>query len=387
MNAQNRETFQLILRVGLVLATIVIVLGIGGVIGFLIGGFGNDSDTPDYAATLIAMTSQFTPVPPTATATATDTPTSTLEPTATATATATATVTPTPTATATPVPNDWVRFVDDVTIPDGTFLTGGETFTKIWRLQNTGSRTWTVDYDLIFLSGDRMDSVSAVAMPRTVRPGQMVDVAVRLVAPAEPGDYRGNWILRNAFGGIFGVGPEADRPFWVDIEVEDPDDIVYDFAVHYCDGEWTSGAGILPCPGAEGDIEGIVARQDTPVMEGGITMPGPSLAVAPEQVDEGWMRGTFPGFIVASGDHFRASIACMDNSTNCYMQFRLDYRIGSGQVRTLASWLETYEGLARTIDVNLSSLSGKEVTFMLNVSARGNYQGDNGLWIRPRLVR
>jgi hypothetical protein len=285
------------------------------------------------------------------------------------------------------VPNDWVQFVDDVTVPDGTIFVAGETFAKIWRLRNVGSRTWTVDYDLIFLSGDRMAGAATVALPRTVRPGETVDVAVQLVAPDEPGDYKGYWIMRNAYGGVFGAGSEADRPIWVEIEVEDPDDIVYDFAEHYCDGEWSSGAGELSCPGAVGDTGGIVASQDAPLREGGIVVPGPSLAVAPEQVSQGWITGSFPGFIVASGDHFRASVACMNNSRNCLMQFRLEYRIGDGQVKTLATWLEAYEGLARTIDVDLSRLSGKEVTFLLSVSAGESYQGDNGLWIRPRIVR
>jgi len=385
MKALIRSPYLPILRIGLVLAIGMVVLGTGFAFGSLFRGLGSNYEPPDYMATLMANTPQVTPIVPTATGTASDTPTSTQEPTATVTATVAPSATPTATATA--VPRDWVRFVDDVTIPDGTLLAAGEPFTKIWRLRNAGSRAWTVDYDLIFLSGDRMAGAAAVALLKTVRPGETVAIAVTLVAPENPSDYRGYWILRNASGGIFGVGDDANRPFWVEIEVEEADDIVYDFAEHYCDGEWSSDAGVLDCPGAMGDIEGIVALHDGPVMEGGITVAGPSLAVAPEQVGQGWITGSFPGFIVASGDHFRASVACMNNSPNCYMQFRLEYRIGDGQIRSLGSWLEASDGLASRIDIDLSSLRGKDVTFLLSVSAGENWQGDNGLWIRPRLVR
>jgi len=347
----------------------VVVLATGATFGYLLGNRNGNEEVPDFVATLMAMTPQVTPAEPTATATASETPTSTPEPTATATATEIPTATFTPSAVPTPVPPDWVVFVQDMTIPDGTALVGGEPFTKIWRLRNAGSRTWTVDYDLIFLSGDRMSAPATVAMPRAVRPGETVDVAVRLTAPAAPGTYRGNWILRNASGGVFGVGNEANRPFWLEIKVEDPSRIVYDFAAHYCDGIWTSGAGVLPCPGEAGDLEGIVASHSAPVMEGGVSVPGPSLAVAPQQVSGGWISGSFSPFIVGGSDQFRVSIACMNNSPKCNMQFRLSYRIGSGQIQTLASWQEAYEGWSRTINLSLAPLRGKEVTFILSVSA------------------
>ena len=60
-----------------------------------------------------------------------------------------ATATPIP-ATNTPLPPatavsycDWVTFLKDVTVPDGTEFTQGETFTKTWRLKNRGTCTWT----------------------------------------------------------------------------------------------------------------------------------------------------------------------------------------------------------------------------------------------------
>jgi hypothetical protein len=41
-----------------------------------------------------------------------------------------------------------------------------------------------------------------------------------MVAPLEPGTYRSNWKLQNSSGTLFGIGPNGDAPFWVQIIVE-----------------------------------------------------------------------------------------------------------------------------------------------------------------------
>lgn len=137
-----------------------------------------------------------------------------------------ATSTPVP-ATNTPLPTatkvtycDWVTFVKDVTIPDGTKLAAGDTFTKTWRLQNRGTCTWTSDYLLVFSGGDQMGGTTAVRLPGTVYPGQSVDISVTLTAPDKRGRYVGYWMLRNPYGQVFGYGDKADKAFYVDIRVE-----------------------------------------------------------------------------------------------------------------------------------------------------------------------
>jgi hypothetical protein len=161
--------------------------------------------------TIVAMTQNAptqTPVPPTSTP---------LPPTATA---VPATNTPLPTATAVSY-CDWVTFVKDVSIPDGTKFSSGDTFTKTWRLKNRGTCTWTPDYMLVFASGDQMGGTTAVRLPGYVSPGQTVDVSVTLTAPAKRGHYVGYWMLRNPAGTLFGFGDSANKAFYVDINVED----------------------------------------------------------------------------------------------------------------------------------------------------------------------
>src|SRR4030095_1044810 len=128
--------------------------------------------------------------------------------------------TPLPTATAVSY-CDWVTFLKDVTIPDGTEFVQGETFTKTWRLKNRGTCTWTTDYMLVFTSGDSMGGTTAVRLPGNVAPGQTVDVSITLTAPTRNGHFTGYWMLRNPSGLLFGYGDAANKAFYVDINVEE----------------------------------------------------------------------------------------------------------------------------------------------------------------------
>jgi Ig-like domain from next to BRCA1 gene len=111
------------------------------------------------------------------------------------------------TAPSTPVPTgpsgDRAIFVKDVTIPDGTVLAPGAAFTKIWKLQNAGTSTWTSSYSLAFVSGEQMGTITSVPLEQSVPPGQQIDVSVNLVAPVNPGTYQGYWKMKNASGQFF----------------------------------------------------------------------------------------------------------------------------------------------------------------------------------------
>lgn len=108
----------------------------------------------------------------------------------------------------------------DITIPDDTVMEPGESFTKIWRLQNAGSCAWTTNYRIFFFSGDQLGAVNSIALPREVPPGGSIDIAIDMVVPARAGTYQGNWKLRNPDGYGFGIGPSGSAPFWVRIVVK-----------------------------------------------------------------------------------------------------------------------------------------------------------------------
>jgi hypothetical protein len=95
-------------------------------------------------------------------------------------------------------------YVSDITIPDGTAITAGASFTKTWRIKNNGCQTWPTGTVLAFATtGNQMGGPANVSVPQTA-PNGTQDVSVPMVAPATPGDYTGGWKLRTPDGISFG---------------------------------------------------------------------------------------------------------------------------------------------------------------------------------------
>jgi hypothetical protein len=101
------------------------------------------------------------------------------------------------------------------TIPDGTVMDAGETFTKSWTLRNDGICDWTTDYQFVFVEGDRMGGASTQNLSSRIEPGESVTLKVNLTAPDDDGQYRGVWRLRADDDEEFGN-------YWVEIYVGEP---------------------------------------------------------------------------------------------------------------------------------------------------------------------
>jgi hypothetical protein len=322
-------------------------------------------------------------LPPTNTLPPTETPTPTLLPTATQVPPSPTPVPPTPTPT--PVPCNWAQFVADVTVKDGTVFPPNAMFTKTWRLKNIGTCSWTRDYMLSFDSGAQMDGPNSVQIGEVVDPGESVDLSVELVAPVDAGKYRGYWNLRTPRGQEFGIGEDADNAFWVEISVIESDKFVYDFALNYCLAQWSSDAGDLPCPGVQGDEDGFVYLVGNPVIEKGRLENEPALWTVPEQVNDGLILGEYPALRVEQGYKFRTVIGCLNDAKKCDVVFQLNYRLGNQDYQTLYQFRETYDGVFTTVDLDLSSLAGQDVKFILTVLANGSAEGDDAFWLQPRI--
>ncbi len=131
-----------------------------------------------------------------------------------------------PTGPETPVPPpagcvDLMRYIADITYDDQNMtkppvLSPGQPFQKIWRLQNVGTCTWTTSYYMGYVAGNTPQSSMGgqnTFLPTSVPPGGLVDVAVNLVAPLQPGTYQGFWELMNPQA--VGIGDRV----WVGITV------------------------------------------------------------------------------------------------------------------------------------------------------------------------
>ena len=137
-----------------------------------------------------------------------------------ATATTTAEVSPTAAATRPPNAPDCTNsasFVADVTIPDNTEIVGGATFTKTWRIMNTGTCIWASDYTLTHYSDQIMNAPALVPLPLTY-PGQTADISVELTAPNSIGTHRANFVISNPAGLIMKVND--DSRLWLIINVK-----------------------------------------------------------------------------------------------------------------------------------------------------------------------
>src|SRR5687767_4625023 len=85
------------------------------------------------------------------------------------------------------------------------------------RSRKLGTCAWTTSYQLVFSSGEQMSAPSSAAFPQNVPVCQMVDISVDMKAPSTAGSYRGYWMFKNANGALFGIGAQANKPWWVDI--------------------------------------------------------------------------------------------------------------------------------------------------------------------------
>ena len=322
--------------------------------------------------------------------------------------TATPSKTPAPiTATVPPSTCDKVQFVADVNVPDGTVMQPGAQFTKTWRLKNIGTCKWTTSYQLVFFSGEKMGAASSANFTKEVAVGGTVEISMNMVAPTASGSYRGYWMFKNANGALFGLGAQGNRPWWVDIKVTGgatvtpsgvtatPSatptplaDTVYDFIANACNASWYSGVGALPCPGTNGDAKGFVLKLPNPSSEAVQNDPRGGLLTFPQNVQDGYIQGIYPAYKVQNGDRFQATIGCEAGAASCYVVFRLDYQTGTDPIKTFwGPFLERYEGQVFPVDIDLSSLAGKDVKFILTNLAAGSPTGDRALWVGPRIYR
>lgn len=110
-------------------------------------------------------------------------------------------------------------FVKDVTVDDGTVIKQGETFTKVWRLQNTGSNVWPANVELQPVGPSRpflceLHGATGIPVP-SVAPGDMVDVSLDMTTPLDKtGDATMYFrLISNS------SGQHSAHHFWVTVHV------------------------------------------------------------------------------------------------------------------------------------------------------------------------
>jgi len=318
-------------------------------------------------------------------------PTSTLFPSATTVVlpSATASNTPVPATATASIPCEWAHFSADVTIPDGTSIAPQAAFTKTWRLLNRGSCTWTTGYTVVFVSGEAMSGPASVAFTKSVKPGETIDLSVNLVAPTAAGSYTGYYQLKDANGATFGTGIDGSGKFYVKINVAVPTLTDLHIANQPCNAIWKSSTGPVACPSTSYNFaNGSVNMTNAPKLEGGYTDNEATIIMIPSNGTGGEISGRFPSLVIKSGDHFTAVTGFMDSYTKGNVMFMLNYSIDGGADQNLKTWTKTYDKKFVRIDVDLSSLAGKNVQLVLKVlNNDGSSTDDVAFWMAPTIVR
>jgi hypothetical protein len=333
---------------------------------------------PVSAITLTATQPAVSETPQTA---ATEQPSATPQPAATGAPAPQASQEVQVTGTVTQVPCNRAG-LDGETIPDGTVMAPGQTFTKTWTLKNEGSCPWTTDFSVVFVSGVAMGAPASQPLSGPVAPGQSVQVSMTLQAPSTEGTYRGTFRLRNASGAIFSLGSAADKDFWVEVKVTSATGSIADT---YCLGQWTTAEGALTCPGKIGDVKGYVVKVDAPKLENGTVDNEPAIVTGPPVGNGGQISGRLLPVTIANGAHFKTVVGCMYGANNCNVTFTLKYRVDRGAALTLGEWSEKADGGLTHVDVDLSSLAGKTVELILVVTANSSSDGQQAFWLNPKI--
>ena len=100
------------------------------------------------------------------------------------------------------------------------------------------------------------------------------------------------------------------------------------------------------------------------------------------------IAGWYPAYRVQNGDRFLSDIGCLVDSRSCDVTFYLDYEVHGQPARNLSSWHEVYDRQLTRAEVDLSSLAGQSVTFILRVENNaGAAAAANAIWLAPSIRR
>lgn len=103
----------------------------------------------------------------------------------------------------TPACEDNLKFVADLTVPDGTIAARGAMIDKRWQVENNGSCNWDERYRLKIISGAEMGLQAEQAL-YPARSGASAVIRMLFLAPSKPGTYRSAWQAVGPTGDTFG---------------------------------------------------------------------------------------------------------------------------------------------------------------------------------------
>jgi hypothetical protein len=120
----------------------------------------------------------------------------------------------------TPACTNRAALIKHLSFSDNSTIYSNSHFNKVWRIQNTGTCTWTTAYAFVFASGEQLNAPAETPLPHDVLPGETIDIQISMKTPDAENAYTGKWMLRNPSGVLFGTGDAADQPIAINILVK-----------------------------------------------------------------------------------------------------------------------------------------------------------------------
>jgi len=212
-------------------------------------------------------------------------------------------------------------------------------------------------------------------------------ILINMISPSVDGDYVGKWYLKSDDGYLFGHGNRIDAPFTVKIIVDsDPQGTIFDFQKDYCTAEWRGDSRLLPCPGKLGSQYGFVIKLKKPILESG-KISDSTLWTHPPLAKGSTIKGKFPTIFIETGDRFRSEIGCLDGFPKCDVTFQLYYKEDNLEKQLIGQWQQVLDGSPKKLDIDLSSLAGKYLSFILAVTGNGKPEHNAAYWYHPEIYR
>ena len=108
-----------------------------------------------------------------------------------------------------------LTYVEDLTVPDNSFIAYGATIDKQWLVQNSGTCDWNGDYRFIHIGGADLGAPEEILL-YPARAGAQATIQIIFTAPFTDGEYESAWQAFDPSGLAFG------DPIYIRINVVSP---------------------------------------------------------------------------------------------------------------------------------------------------------------------
>lgn len=96
-----------------------------------------------------------------------------------------------------------LKFVSDITIPDGTQVSTGEALEKKWEVENNGTCSWIAGYTLKLTAGGSLGANPEQALVPALA-GSKATIQMNFLAPTTQGSFKSAWQAYGLDGKPFG---------------------------------------------------------------------------------------------------------------------------------------------------------------------------------------